>query len=261
MKQDEFAAPGYKEGLEADAVCGQCGSVNPEGTLICKMCGNNLRDQRMLRIAADEMLEAEEETANRSAFVVSGLSILGILLVLWLGLNAGRLANILTNPSGLDTGLETVYTDPEAFWTGPDSTRYHVMHEELTDRFPTESDADNALMSATPMEQIAEGHYVLYRRMGTAMRFVGAAVVKEENGVWHYTAALRDGVEVRGHASPAEHILTSLWDEAGALYDGQYYAVSGTAATEADGSVTVSGESSYNRQPVEAVAYRYSGLR
>ena len=41
------------ERLDADAVCGSCGTVNPEDTLLCKSCGNNLRDQRQTRIAVD----------------------------------------------------------------------------------------------------------------------------------------------------------------------------------------------------------------
>jgi len=61
MHKEPFKPPEYREGIEADAVCAQCGSANPEGTLICKTCGNNLRDQRMLRITADQLLDADTE--------------------------------------------------------------------------------------------------------------------------------------------------------------------------------------------------------
>ena len=61
MHKELFEHPDYHEGIEADAVCAQCGSANPEGTLICKTCGNNLRDQRLMRIAADQILDADVE--------------------------------------------------------------------------------------------------------------------------------------------------------------------------------------------------------
>ena len=44
------------EHLDADAVCEPCGNVNPEGTLLCKTCGNNLRDM----IQAIEAGQVEE---------------------------------------------------------------------------------------------------------------------------------------------------------------------------------------------------------
>ena len=42
----------HVEHLDADAVCEACDTVNPEGTLLCKTCGNNLRDQRARRMKA-----------------------------------------------------------------------------------------------------------------------------------------------------------------------------------------------------------------
>ncbi|HOJ68818.1 MAG TPA: hypothetical protein PLH06_08470, partial [Candidatus Hydrogenedentes bacterium] len=85
--------------LDADAVCAQCGMVNPEGTLLCKNCGNNLRDQRMLRLQADEALQGRETAAEqRNTFLRNALGVLGVLVLLYLGLNASSLMNLLTSP-------------------------------------------------------------------------------------------------------------------------------------------------------------------
>ena len=42
------------ERVDADAVCARCGAVNPEDSLLCKVCGNFLRDLRGRRLAVYE---------------------------------------------------------------------------------------------------------------------------------------------------------------------------------------------------------------
>ncbi len=260
MKHEDFAPPEYKEGLEADAVCGQCGNVNPEGTLICKTCGNNLRDQRMLRMTADQMLEEEAESANRSVFLIRALSVLGILVVLWLGINAGRIASVLTSADDAGTAEEIIYTNPELFWTGPEGATYDAMRDELAAQFPSESDAESARMSVSPTQQITEGRYVVFQRLGTGMRFVGAAVVRADNEGWRYNAQLLDDIEIRGYASHDGQSLETQWDEAGVLYEGEYFAATGRAFPQAQGSISISGESNANNRRFSGLAYRYSGL-
>ena len=72
------------EQLDADAVCEQCGSVNPEETFICKVCGNNLRDQRARRIAGEQGVPpgVAETPINRVRLFTGLLTALGIITIL-----------------------------------------------------------------------------------------------------------------------------------------------------------------------------------
>ncbi len=258
MKHETFAPPEYKEGLEADAVCQQCGAVNPEGTLICKTCGNNLRDQRMLRMQADHILDADNEGSERSVFLVRAFSILGILLVLWLGLNVGRITEMLTSADGAYDDENAIAANPGIFWTGPSRATYDGMYADISAKLPSASEAENARINTTPSNRLTAGDYVLFERRGTGMRYAGAAQIEVNGDAWHYSASLVDGIEIRGAASLIEGMLASQWDQAGALYQGRYYAVTGTAEAQPDGSVHLTGESSRNTQIFSAIAYPYS---
>jgi hypothetical protein len=257
MKRETFAPPEYREGLEADAVCGQCGNVNPEGTLICKTCGNNLRDQRMLRMAADQMLDAEEKSDNRPTLLIGVASVLGILLVLWLGISATRIGGVLTTA---EQNTDGVYVEPGLFFTGANAAVYDSMRSALNVRFPSQADAEEARMNVAPMESLASGNYVLYEQLGTNLRFVGAAAVRAEGASVHYCASLLDGIEIRGSVSLVDDVFLSQWNQAAAMYQDDYYALSGTAYTEADGTVTLTGESNHSSRSFSALAYRYSAF-
>ena len=260
MKHETFAPPEYKEGLEADAVCGQCGHVNPEGTLICKACGNNLRDQRMLRMAADQILDADNEPNERSVFMVRAGSVLAILFILWMGLNVGNITSMLTSAENSYESDGTATTNPGVFWTGASSATYDNMHSTLSGKLPSAGDAENARMNVMPANSLSAGNYVLFEQRGTGMRYTGAATIQIDGNIWRYTAALLDGIEIRGEASITEQILTSQWNQAGALYQGEYFAVTGTAEMRPDGSVILDGESNNSTQTFRAIAYPYSAL-
>ena len=89
--------------LDADAVCGACGTVNPEGTLICKQCGNNLRDQRHQRMHAADAEIGVDTAQSRRRIIDIGLGVFGILVVAWavinvLNGNIDRWASRVVNP-------------------------------------------------------------------------------------------------------------------------------------------------------------------
>jgi hypothetical protein len=259
MKHENFAPPEYKEGLEADAVCQQCGTVNPEGTLICKTCGNNLRDQRLLRMQADHIMEADNEGGERSVFMLRAVSVLGILLILWFGLNVGRITSMLTS-AGSDYDENAVVANPRTLWSAASDAVFAPMQETLSAKFPSASEADRARMNliSTSSNTVASGDYVIFERLGTTLRYAGAATVAVDGNIWRYTASLLDGVEIRGEASILEGILTAQWEQAGALYENNYYAIAGTALPRPDGSIALNGESSHNTTIFSAVAYPFN---
>ncbi|MCK5861004.1 MAG: hypothetical protein KAH38_00875 [Candidatus Hydrogenedentes bacterium] len=260
MKHENFAPPEYKEGLEADAVCGQCNSVNPEGTLICRTCGNNLRDQRQLRMAADQILDADTESNNRSVFLIRALSTLGVLLLLLLGLNAQNITRTFTSAGNSDGNAEATVENSGVFWTGPNKTDYDNMYSVLSENLPSDTDAENTRMTVVPADRLAAGDYILYERLGTGMRYAGAATIQIDGDTWRYNAVLLNGIEIRGEALLEEQMLTSLWHQSGVRYQDKYYAVTGDAEMQPDGSVLLDGESTYNTQIFSAVAYPYKGL-
>lgn len=259
MVKEPFAQPEYKEGIEADAVCGQCGTTNPEGTLICKTCGNNLRDQRHLRLAADQMLDAEAEGASSSSFLAKALPILGLLIVLWLGLNAGRISSMLTTASDYGRDFEAA-SSSEEYWQGEDHELYDGLYQELLTAFPSFSDAEAARLESTVSSEFTDGVYALYEKTGTTQRFVGAAKLKFQDGAWHYVAQVNGDIQLRGRASQKEHMLSANWDEGGVMYNGAFYTVSGAALLNPDGVVSISGVTDLNATQYQSAAYRIPGL-
>ena len=257
MVREPFEQPEYREGIDADAVCSQCGTVNPEGTLLCKKCGNNLRDQRLLRMTADQMLDAEVDGIPKSSFLFKALPILGLLIVLWLGLNAGRISSMLTT-AGDTSGSYTISSRPQVFWEGTENDIYESLHARLMTRFPSHADAESARLEMTPLTAISDGIYALYERSGTMERFVGAAIVSSQGNVLHYAAQLNGNVEIRGRAMPFDEALAPPWEEAGMLYEGVYYALAGVATLRQDGAVQLSGQCDHNTLEYESVAYKIS---
>ena len=87
MHNDNYGDIQAPETLDADAVCAQCNTVNAEGTLLCKVCGTNLRDQRAIRLSADQALDLGNSGQRRRAWLS------GILFVLAIGLIISTLIN------------------------------------------------------------------------------------------------------------------------------------------------------------------------
>ena len=256
MKDDPFAQE-YKETIDADAVCGGCGRINPEGTLICKGCGNNLRDQRLLRLAADQMLTGEEETAQRRTWLSTALTVLGILLVIWIGMNAGRIMGMvrpgsLTDSTGQTADMAAVH--PAKFWES-EKGGFEAMAAELKSQFPTENDAETARLNP-PSVPAPDGYFALFEKVGTAERFVGAAHAALEDNTVRIVAAFADGTEARCLGTLAESSAISVeWQAGGALRDGKYYAAAGSAAPQTDGTYQIMARSEAVPRALQAVAY------
>ncbi len=259
MVREPFAHPEYREEIEADAVCAQCGTANPEGTLICKTCGNNLRDQRQMRITADQMLDAEVEGASGFSFLAKALTVLGLLLVLWLGLNVDRISSVLTSTGDLSQEAAT-NPNPILLWEGSDHEIYDDYYQQLLKRYPSYSDAESARLESGAMTGFSDGLYVLYERRGTTEQFVGAAMVWEENGTWYYTAQVNGGIQIRGKATLTDGVLYSQWDEAGMMYNGAFHALGGRAFLGVDRVITIMGQSDLGVTQYQSAAYRLGSL-
>jgi len=254
MAQDPFAQE-YKETIDADAVCSQCGKENPEGTLLCRYCGNNLRDQRLMRLAADTMMAGEGKSKERRTFLVGAVTVLGLLFVLWLGINiSGFSARLTSVPE--NGGAPTVTLRPFVFWDGADAAVYAALERSLNDSFPTASQAETVRLNPAA-NPAPEGTFALYERLGTSMTFIGGAVVKMEGDKYFFAARLLDGSEVRGMGrkdAQAGHFRAE-WTDVGIRPNDSYYAGFGALAANPDGGFAIMAGVDFNERTYQAVAY------
>ncbi len=259
MKDDPFAQE-YKEAIDADAVCGGCGRVNPEGTLICKGCGNNLRDQRLLRLAADTILTGEEETARRRSLLKGGFTVLGILVVIWVAMNAGGIMGMVvpgsvTDSTGAATNMPPIR--PGKFWESKDSAAFETMAAALKGQFPTENEAETARLNPSS-NPTPNGYFALFEKVGTAESFAGAAYAALEGSDLRFVAAFNDGTEVRGQATVADtSAVTTDWYMSGVQRQGKFFAGAGSAAPQEDGTYQIVARTTDAAVPriLQAIAY------
>ncbi len=186
------------EHIDADAVCEQCSTVNPAGTLLCKTCGNNLRDQRIRRLASDEGIEIIHGS-DRPRRVLTGLLVaFGLLAILWTAINVwnGNVENWLTR--GITATDSSGSLDPNQYWSGPESAVYTEMSRELADNPITADEA--AQFTTGAAEEGVDGRYVILAD-GPGSRMVGGAIVRTRGNSIEFVAQVGRGIEVRGRAT------------------------------------------------------------
>ncbi len=185
--------------LDADAVCAECGTVNPEGTLFCKTCGNNLRDQRQNRMTADGgvTVNAGDTAEKRQRLLTGLLSAFGLLLILWTVINLGQIQNWLTK--GMVEGPAVAEENPGWFWFGEDADQYDSMLAYLDANPISTSDIEQAAIKV-PTRAILEGRYFLREGSSPSQPVVGSAYVIQEGDLLRFVARIGD-LEIRGEAS------------------------------------------------------------
>ncbi|MCC6798368.1 MAG: hypothetical protein IT366_24860 [Candidatus Hydrogenedentes bacterium] len=199
MQANRNDAHDVVEHLDADAVCELCGNVNPEGTLLCKQCGNNLRDQRSRRMQATGGPTSTVESSFSVSRIVRGVVIVfGICAVLWVALN------VSTIETWLMTGVQSAEAKsanavaPEEFWRGTDAARYEALSAALQVHVMTAEEA-GLTPPGSPLT-VPDGRYVLKRSTDPAASPSGSAIVKQDGTKVYFVAQLFGGTEVRGEA-------------------------------------------------------------
>lgn len=240
--------------LDADAVCEVCGTVNPEGTLICRTCGNNLRDQKSRRLSS-EMQLMEPERIRGSQLARGGLIVLGMLITVWVALNVNSIEQLLTGASVTSNPLEALYS-------GAQSAPFDAMLSEAEALQPT-LDQVEVLRSSPVQGQGVDGNYALVQNDYYAgWQVVGSAIIRTDDTGIRFVASLGPGLQVRGMArSHGANALRSDWTQAAARdAEGRIYAVTGVAVAQVDGTVEcfgqVAADESTQASGYEAIAYR-----
>lgn len=234
--------------LDADAVCATCGHVNPEGTLMCKTCGTNLRDQRQRRLAAEMQLEDNLKGENRSYLFSGLLTVFGLLIVLWAALNVDRITDFLVAGSG-GSGLAQMY------WNGPDGSLYDSLAREL-DGMAISRDELVALTRADASNTAYAGFFaILSQPVGPLAEPIGYARVRSEGPTVQFVGKLFNGIELRGSAYVQGNSLSALQDTVAVAYDDRYVAARGVALRQSDGGYELYGQSDLSDADFQAYAY------
>lgn len=199
MQPNRHDAHDAVEHLDADAVCELCGNVNPEGTLLCKQCGNNLRDQRSRRMHATGGPTSAVDASFSISRIMRGVVIVfGICAVLWVALNVSTIETWLMSgvQSAEAKGQNAI--PPDAFWNGADAARYEALSSALQEHVMTAEEA-GLTPPGSPLAS-PDGRYILKRSTDPAASPSGSAIVKQDGEKVYFVARLFGGTEVRGAA-------------------------------------------------------------
>lgn len=237
------------ERVDADAVCARCGSINPEDTLICKVCGNNLRDQRAARLARSQIEEVQLEVVERRRWLSGILALIGGVLVLGVMLNLSRiedgLVGILADSSGPKLGL----------WSGEDGQVLTKLAAELTTRPLTDEQIQEAMLSPLLVEDFS-GRYVLaVPNEAEGILPVGEAVVQQDDDTYYF-AGRTGTTEVRGKATVNSNgFLVAAWGSAGFRVGSEEHPVRGAAGRSESGGLECYGEIEHGEAGYNFMAY------
>lgn len=196
------AAPQRFQAVDADAVCEQCGTVNDDGTLLCRVCGQNLRDQRARRLAGVQAPAMAESKVSRVRIFTGVLSVVGLLIVVLLVLNLPRIEAVLTTALSEDP---IASIGSEALFSGPDAPIYEGLLTELNDYPSTRAQVQDALNSPLA-EATYNGRYLLMPAGAlTPDRAIGeAAVSRRGNRIFFVALLTQPSLEIRGSATLEE---------------------------------------------------------
>jgi hypothetical protein len=227
------------EHLDADAVCEACGNVNPEGTLLCKTCGNNLRDQRVRRMKTGGPVSTVESSVSVSNIVRGVVILFGICAVLWAAFNVSTIESwLLSGVQSAEAKSETTAT-PESFWTGPDAARYTALATTLAEHEVTVAEA-SIVPPGAPMPSL-DGLYILKRSAAAVASPVGSAIVQLKGDEAYFVAILAGGTQIRGSASKSSDTMFQAVSIGILDSDGTYTEAYGYAQLQPTGELLCSG--------------------
>ena len=243
------------DAMDADAVCEQCGNVNPEGTVICKTCGNNLRDQRARRIAGTGAVpQVAEPRFNRVRLLTGLLPIFGILLVLLVVLNMPTIESWLVSAQAADTDVAS-----GDLWTGATGAIFDDLALQLNQVPSTRAALEEAVNN--PIDDVSyNGRYALVSLQTN--RIIGEAIASRRADKVYFTAKLLgQPTEIRGIALLEELEggavrATAMETPVTIQMDGQTFSGRGFATKNTDGGHAIAGQYGASDATVGALAYR-----
>lgn len=232
--------------IDADAVCEKCETVNPTGTLFCKTCGTNLRDQRMRRLSGEEVTDFGDEGLQPKRLLTGLLSVLGLLIVLYVGLNFANIEDWMAR--GLTEATTNQEMRPTEFWTGSESGIYEGVARFLEQNPVTRAEVQTAVGN---VDDGFEGRYIIKRSSGQFAPIVGYGCVEKRGDNLYMVAFVGRDLEVRAKLGPNGQVQDSA-----AYIQGDYVSLFGFTQVGDDGAVYVMGQTALDETVYHAVAYR-----
>jgi len=236
--------------LDADAVCGVCGTVNTDGTLLCRGCGNNLRDQKLRRLQVE--IPGDLEGGVNTRMIVRGVGgVLGLLLVLFVALNVDRIADTL---AGGGSG-----PDPAArFFSGNDGAAYDMLLEQARLVSATPDAVADAQAALTTDGALDGGYVIVSSDSYDVPEILGTAYVATEGDMIRFVALMANGYEMRGlgYTQGAKAFRVDWENMAVRTTDGVAVSASGVAVRQTDGGLDCFGQSGLDEFSYGAIAYR-----
>ena len=243
---DEHLDHGMGDSIDADAVCAQCGTINREGVFICKTCGNNLRDQRALRLSAEKELEGVGAGIDHRRFLRGALTVLGLLVVAWVGLNVDGITEWLIS-------IQTPVTaSAGGYW---DDAALNELSGSIDLDAYSDSELNAAIENPDPQNSL-DGFYVLAaddRR--NEFTPAGVAHVRQENDQLLFAARLYSGADVRGYADIRANQIVAELASTGVQFGRKTFAFFGVAVSQGDGSYSCMGQSEISNETYKIYAY------
>ena len=248
-------APGHR--LDADAFCVVCSSVNPEGTLICKTCGNNLRDQKAQRVAGTLAVDVNLLEPERTAWLPKALVVLAILVVLWTAMNLGDIEEWLVGAQAANLNGGGVY------WEGSNSAILDEMSRELAANPLTKEEKEAAQSAiqespeAMPPAGSYDGQYVLIRGGGIPGEYGEALVRQVDDERVLFVARLNRGdTEMRGEGFFEGGVRIEARETAGLMISDRFFGARGFASYGGPTWYTCYAQSDLNDISYSAVAIK-----
>lgn len=249
MSENDTDRHMHFEQIDADAVCEQCGNVNEEDTLICKTCGNNLRDQRNSRIARNEQPDVPEGVSTIRLFT-GVLTTVGILLILLAAYSVQSIESWLVDLQGMEDAEAS--TD---FWSESQGLVYEKLEREM-DEYPSTRSQLQAAIENPVMDDSYNGRYAVT----IENRVVAEAnLSRRGNKIYFVVVPLREDLSIRGYAvlEGGSDERPTVRNTASVRVRGQEYTAFGYADNQADGSHGCYIETSYvGNDSIVAYAYR-----
>lgn len=239
------------EHLEADAVCERCSTVNPQGTLLCKMCGNNLRDQRNRRMSGEGAAEVAVPATGRSRQIITGvLGVFVLLVILWVAFNVDTIASAMIQ--GIDNSTHGAAA--EDYWTGPDHEKFDGMLQTLQTKPVSEAEITLAT-TQPPISSGYDGRYVIKRNADVASAVIGQGIAETRGDTVYFLATLSGGIEIRGIAQITSETKV-VAEHAGFLQSEAYAGCYGIGNSTDTGRIECAGYPEDSQTAYSAIAFR-----
>lgn len=239
--------------LDADAVCQQCGTVNPDGTLLCKVCGNNLRDQRALRIAAEAIPVLGGGVSGVRIFT-GILATLGIIAILVAAYSVQNIESWLTGVQSdgrvSAAGLE--------LWSGSDGELLDQLRAQLKERPSSRRQRQIAIEEAI-VDDSYNGRYALASVMPNGnIAIIGEANLSRRGKKIYFAAMpLVGDTDIRGFAMlNLESGRLTASRTVGIRSGGDEYIGFGFSERLPEGGHACLAQSPLNPRPLQILAYR-----